>query len=520
MPRKKKGKHPGGGRVTPKGTRPGEHGMGASLPGLEDEPDLIRDVRRALAEDDALGLLSLVSSILTMVDPRRIDPFDGERLLDGESPERLTAEALVTSFGSLDRRETSALLAVIAEMTPDDLLRARARRALESRRHALPVWLSGLHDARPYRTMEMVHVLGDGDNILIALRLVGGVELTFVVYIDHNVGTLVKDAFVVPETVDKLIRFMKDRGDDLDTQWLDLDPAEARARITQAVATAAMTYPPFESDSWPLCRPMVEWVIRKLPEGGTGYRFREWSVDDLQAVADRFFASPFGADLDDDNARELLDYLLWFGVEDGPSDPLRWSPVAVELVLVYWTPNVAGPGEDLARLPDLLRAFIRFCHDERGIRRSLTEETLEAVDRWEPDYHRIIAELRSEFGGLDPAEWPRVIRSGLARQVGGEEALDALGPTRSPTRRSRGRASPTTSATSWPTRWRAPTAGVTRSATSSTAPPAAGSSPGPRPPPRASSAAVPASTPPPPPSPGRSAGPTTSSPCMGASGCW
>ena len=401
--------------------------MGASLPGLEDEPDLIRDVRRALAEDDALGLLSLVSSILTMVDPRRIDPFDGERLLDGESPERLTAEALVTSFGSLDRRETSALLAVIAEMTSDDLLRARARRALESRRHPLPVWLSGLQDARPYRTTEMVHVLGDGDNILIALRLVGGVELTFVVYIDHNVGTLVKDAFVVPETVDKLIRFMKDKGDDLDTQWLDLDPAEARARITQAVATAAMTYPPFESDSWPMCRPLVEWVVRKLPEGGTGYRFREWSDDDLQSVADRFFASPFGADFDDDNGRELLDYLLWFGVEDGPSDPLRWSPVAVELVLVDWMPNVAGPGEDLVRLPDVLRAFIRFCHDERGIRRSLTDETLEAVDRWEPNYHRIIAELRSEFGGLDPADWPRVIRFGLARQVGGEEALDALG---------------------------------------------------------------------------------------------
>ena len=289
------------------------------------------------------------------------------------------------------------------------------------------MWLSGLHDARPYRTVEMVHILGDGDNVLIGLRLVGGIELTFVVYIDHNVGTLVKDAFVVPETIDKLIKFMKSTGDDVDTVWLELDPAEARARITHAVATAAMTYPPFQSESWPMYRPLVEWVTRKLPEGGTGYRFREWSNDDLQAIADRFFTSPFGAELvDDDDARDLLDNLLLFGVEDGPSDPLRWSPVAVELVLLDWMPNVADPSEDLPRLPDILRAFIRFCHHERGIRKTLTDETLEAVDRWAPDYERIVAELRSEGGEISADEWSRIVRFGLARQVGGEDVLASL----------------------------------------------------------------------------------------------
>lgn len=49
-----------------------------------------------------------------MVDGR-IDAFEIGR----EWPEGLTAEALVTSFGSLDRRETSALLVLIAEITSD-----------------------------------------------------------------------------------------------------------------------------------------------------------------------------------------------------------------------------------------------------------------------------------------------------------------------------------------------------------------------------------------------------------------
>ena len=43
----------------------------------------------------------------------------------------------------------------------------------------------------------MSHVLGDGDNIMLGARLPGGHELTCVIYIDHNLGTLVKDAFVV-----------------------------------------------------------------------------------------------------------------------------------------------------------------------------------------------------------------------------------------------------------------------------------------------------------------------------------
>ena len=379
-------------------------------------------MRRALADDDPLALLALVSSIMTTVDERRINPFGAD-----DRPEGLTLDTLVASFAGVDRRETSALLTAIAAITPDDLVRARIRRVARSRRHPLPVWLTGMHDARAYITLEMVHVLGDGDNIMIGVRLVGGAELTFVVYIDHNVGTLVKDAFVVPETIDKLIRFMKTKSDDVDTEWLPLDPAEARARVADAIEMAAMTYPPFESDTWPMCRPLVEWVNRKLPAGGTGYRYRDWTDDALDAIADRFFASPFGTDLDDEDGRELLDHLLWFAVVDGPGDPLRWSAVAVELVLVSWIPRTTTvPAANLAQLPDVLRAFIRFCHHERGIRPALTTETLEAVDRWEPEYHELLADLRSEFGAFDPAEWPRIVRFALARQVGGEEALDAL----------------------------------------------------------------------------------------------
>jgi Domain of unknown function (DUF6398) len=141
--------------------------------------------------------------------------------------------------------------------------------------------------------------------------------------------------------------------------------------------------------------------------------------------------------------------VLWFGTDYGPGDPLRWSPVAVEILLVDWIPRkiVAGVAY-LAKAPELLRAFIRFCHGERKIRPGLTEETLAAVDEYEPEYQQIIAAPRPQgpaallaaMGALHPdGPWPQldgelpnigeVMLDSLRRAVGGEEALNALDNT-------------------------------------------------------------------------------------------
>jgi hypothetical protein len=90
---------------------------------------------------------------------------------------------------------------VIAEMAgDDDVLRARIRRELAARPKPELAWLAQLSETSTYRAVRMSHVLSDGDNIMLGARLPGGRELTCVVYIDHNLGTLVKDAFVVPES--------------------------------------------------------------------------------------------------------------------------------------------------------------------------------------------------------------------------------------------------------------------------------------------------------------------------------
>ena len=190
-------------------------------------------------------------------------------------------------FLDVDQLETTAMLAVIAELAgDDDVLAARIRRGLAERSDRLPDWLARLGEAEVYAAQEMVHVLGDGDNVHLAVRFAGGAELTAVVYIDHNVGTLVKDAFVVPQSMAELEALMRTKVDDPDTAWRALDLADARVRITEAIERAAMTVPPFESDTWPACRPIVEWLARRMPAGGVGYQRPVWSERDQQQLAD------------------------------------------------------------------------------------------------------------------------------------------------------------------------------------------------------------------------------------------
>src|SRR5262249_14493530 len=153
----------------------------------------------------------------------------------------------------------------------------------------------------------------------------------------------------------------------------------------------------FETDTWPACRPVVEWAIGMLPTGGTGYQRPQWSEERQGELTERFFASPFAADLGSADHRRLLGSLPWVRTDYGPGDPLPWSPVPVEILLVDWIPRkIVADTAYLAKAPEVLRSFIRFCHHERGIRAALTEDTLAAVDKYEPIYQRTIASPRPQ----------------------------------------------------------------------------------------------------------------------------
>lgn len=393
-------------------------------------------MRLRLNTGEPLDLLAEVSSLLASVDPRQQSPLQqavAQRTAQDAQPRLPSLNELVRSFVDVDRLETTALLAGIAQLAGEELVRARAARELSARRHLLPVWLRTLERTEAYRCVEMSDALGDGNDVIVGARLPEAHELSAVVYIDHNLGTVAKDAFVLPIPISELIATMREQDEDsADTRFEELDRADARTRISEAIDWGASTFPPFESDTWPAARPLVEWIARLLPEGGHGYERPKWSGRAQRQLTEAFFASEFGGALDDADHRGLFESLLWYGTDYGPGDPLRWSPTAVEILLLDWIPRkIVAPSRYLAKAPELLRAFIRYAHARQGIRPARTKETLAAVDLHEPEYQQLIrsprpqgpAALLAAIGALDP---DGALELGLEPVDGGTRMLELL----------------------------------------------------------------------------------------------
>jgi hypothetical protein len=383
---------------------------------------LMQSIRRSMRADHPLDLLATVSAVMSMTE---------SRAGLGEEGPSVSMLDLVESFEEIDLAETTAALHVIATLSPDDLLTARIRRTLATRRQPMPGWLMELEKARVAGITEMRHVQRDGEDYFIDVRLPEGHPVTVMVYVDNNLGGVVKDAFAIGQPYDDVEAVSREHSD-ADTAWTPVEPGQARALLEQAIEFGSIVFPPLETDTWPACRPLVRWLLRTLPEGGVAPSVHEWSDDETEQLAEAFLSSAFGEGFDDEEHRSLLDDLMWFGTSQGTGDPLRWSPVNVEILLADWYPRkVVGEAALLAKLPQLLRAFIRFSHDREGLRPALTRETLDAVDRWEPDYQQAIrssrpqgAEALARMLRESGTSWS--LEDELADLVGGRAALANL----------------------------------------------------------------------------------------------
>src|SRR5699024_11417392 len=115
-----------------------------------------------------------------------------------------------------------------------------------------------------------------GAHLMAELVLPRGVRAVLVSYIEWSSAPYVKDAFVVAESMewilDKYRELMAREGTVLDEMLETVTPAAARARFTDALAaTPAAVEQSADFEQWPMLRPFVEFVVGRMPEGGTGY---------------------------------------------------------------------------------------------------------------------------------------------------------------------------------------------------------------------------------------------------------
>lgn len=233
-------------------------------PGLSAEADLVVDVRHLLRVGGPLDLLATVSSMLSIVDPRTVDPFDHLRPQHDAAADELELETIMQSFLEVDVPESTALLAALAELAPDAETRARARAEVVRRGDVLPAWVAGLRSAEPYRAVLVSHLRGMAENVIVGVRVPPGSEITVSVYIDHDEGTVVTDCVSLPARLADVVVMLSSVIAELRTRFDDIDLADASGRIVRAVDNGAAAYPPVETEDWPLFRPLVEWVARLI----------------------------------------------------------------------------------------------------------------------------------------------------------------------------------------------------------------------------------------------------------------
>lgn len=422
---------------------------------------LIRSIREALRSDDPMDLAAHASMLLAALTMPRSDA-DGPGPGPGPGPgtPTITLQELVESFIGVPLAETTAVLHVFAAYLTDELLVARIRRELSTRRHPLPEHITRFAEVSVARAMILEDPEGSGAELLLELGGAGIRDASMAVSISFALGSIVTDAFVVPDGLEALLSRYAEAAPDLPgkPEFRALTLADARAYVEQGIAAYDIDSEGApESETWPGFRHLLAAVVRRLPEGGLGsptlgQRWdddEDWDSEDemwdaLEAeageLAHDFLDSHQGAFLDqslDGYDHALAHLMASAAVEALDPDDLIWTPEHVTGIIEHLLPVTVDPEpERYARAPVVLEAFIRFCHADSDAPASATRAALAALKAATPRYlerrtdpdvvaereliHR--ASLR-EAAHLSPSLY-RVVR--LTWSVGSQEALEAL----------------------------------------------------------------------------------------------
>ena len=380
--KKRKGRNPRSGRATPAATPREFHGRPRHSPNTTPEDEFFANARGLLTSTDPLDAEELASAIVATWYRGGIgNKFDLEM-----------ATTVVEALAGTPRPESLAILLGLGAVAPM-LHAARARRGVEQLVEGgvvLPAWASGVGRAEVSECWVMSDVLGDGNNFLLACRYPDGKEHSVVVYVDTNLGVLVKDAFVVPAPITEVLDgFRSQMTETADVTLAPVDPATVAALIRDALECNDMTYPPIETETFPAVRALIDARLETMPDDGATPTKPEWSAAERTALVAEFLASPEATEwADDPEAEEIAELLVWHGCDyDGSGDPLRWSPVVVEIVLCNWLPRKAALERSVVvKVPFVLHSFVRFAGRRCDLPVERVDETAGAIDAFGADF--------------------------------------------------------------------------------------------------------------------------------------
>ena len=222
--------------------------------------DLLELVAGALSTGQPLDVLGLASATLAIVlHPR--PPVDLAR----EVVRERVLEDLVVRYVGLATPEALVYATAVAGLVADDTLRRRLRAALDGADADVPTWLARLDEAHLEQTTVVRDLFDDDEWLLGGVRLADGSRFAFRVEVDHNADGALGDAMLMPSTVDEITHRLRATSPADEVAIVELTPTDFWARYTEAAALADHAEEPPRTDTWPSCRPLVEWALHRAP---------------------------------------------------------------------------------------------------------------------------------------------------------------------------------------------------------------------------------------------------------------
>ena len=368
----KRGRHPkkAGGRATPKGTQPSGHVSPQVRAIFANAAEVVRE--------DPADAESFASSF------QQVFRVEGLHTQSLASPEDVLREAL--RVGGL----VGLFVANSIRVYGPHGARARAELVYDKlvAKTPPPRWLADMGNVTVGEVAVLRDQYGDGFGVYLEYEDPISGTRSVGVYIDANMGGIAKDVIDGPPLA--MVRELAAAEPQIEI--VSIDAAEARARVEAAFDLLDQAYDLELSEDIDDLRALAEQRFALLPSGGSvPAATRELSDDERDEVIEAFVSSPHFSGLPDE-AREIGETICEFA-EDGDGNPLRWSPVVVEIFLVHWMPSeVIADAEFFRSVPLVLRSWIRFAGERRGLDAGLIDETVRSIDQWLDEYEELVRE--------------------------------------------------------------------------------------------------------------------------------
>lgn len=315
-----------------------------------------------------------------------------------------------------DHPASHAMLRILEELAPP-----QSAEVLAERRRGMPAQDadSGSLDARwveQINQVELVDAIAMSDPYDDQLNLIMGFEYpqpggapsqgqhTVVVLVDHNLH-LVKDMFFALGL--EPLAMARDIAVQGDTVPVPFDPQHAADTIRHHLEITDITGGEPFGELSARTRFLVEGRLKALPDPRPIEvidPYETWPEEARNKLVESFIRSRDGVAVLASEAypdgkaplrpvaRRIARALVDYACDYGAGDPLRWSPIAAELLLLDYAPRKrVWREDDVEWIPDVLDAWVTFAGRRSKLAPKWVEETQETIVHFALEFRSLMA---------------------------------------------------------------------------------------------------------------------------------